>query len=54
MIDRRKLIITGGGFIKQPLRILIVNNNKNLRRTLEDILRTQRFELIGVESGKEV
>ena len=39
--------------IKQPLRILVVDDNINLRKTLEDILCTRGFEPFGVNSGKE-
>ncbi len=39
--------------IKQPLRILVIDDDKNLRKTLEDILHTRGFEPIGVNSGKK-
>ena len=38
---------------KHPLRILVIDDDKNLRKTLEDILRIRGFEPIGVDSGKE-
>jgi len=39
--------------IKQPLRILVIDDDNNLRKTLEDTLRIRGFEPIGVSSGKE-
>lgn len=38
---------------KHPLRILVIDDDKNLRKTLEDTLRIRGFEPIGMDSGKE-
>ncbi|MCD6576546.1 MAG: GAF domain-containing protein [Anaerolineaceae bacterium] len=38
---------------KQPHRVLIVDNNKNSRETLEEILRKQGIKSIGADSEKE-
>ena len=39
--------------IKQPLRILVIDDEKKSRKILEDILRIRGFEPIGVNSGNE-